>query len=77
VDELRVLEADIARLAPLNPATPDRLLAIIAKGDEVLDWREMLAFCAGGDIRLQEGGDHAISDFEDHMDAVSGFLRLA
>lgn len=77
VDELRVLEADIARLAPLNPVTPNRLMAIIAKGDEVLDWREMQAFCAGGDIRLLEGGDHAISDFEAHMDAVFGFLRLA
>ena len=77
VDELRVLEADIARLAPLNPLTPNRLMAIIAKGDEVLDWREMQAFCAGGDIRLLEGGDHAISDFEAHMDAVFGFLRLA
>ena len=77
VDELRVLEADIARLAPLNPVTPDRLMAIVAKGDAVLDWREMQALCAGGDIRLLEGGDHAISDFEAHMDAVFGFLRLA
>lgn len=77
VDELRVLESDIARGAPLAPATPERLFAVIAQGDEVLDWREMLAFCAGGDIRLLEGGDHAISDFEAHMDAVFGFLRLA
>jgi predicted esterase YcpF (UPF0227 family) len=77
VNELRLLEADIARLAPLNPMTPDRLMAIVAKGDEVLDWREMQAFCEGGDVRLLEGGDHAISDFEEHMDAVFGFLRLA
>jgi hypothetical protein len=77
VDELRVLESDIARLSPASPATPERLFALIAKGDEVLDWREMQAFCAGGDIRLLQGGDHAISDFEAHMDAVFGFLRLA
>ena len=64
VDELRALESDIARLSPASPATPERLVALIAKGDEVLDWREMQAFCAGGGIRLLEGGDHAISDFE-------------
>lgn len=77
VDELRALEDDIARLSPASPAAPERLFALIAKGDEVLDWREMQAFCAGGDIRLLEGGDHAISDFEAHMDTVFGFLRLA
>lgn len=77
VPELSVLEADIARLAPLHPATPERQLAIITKGDEVLDWREMQAFCAGGAQRLLAGGDHAISDFERHMDEVFRFLRLA
>ncbi len=77
VDELRALEADIARLAPAHPATPERLFALIAKGDELLDWREMQAFGAGGDVRLLEGSDHAISDFAAHMDAVFAFLRLA
>ena len=76
VDELRTLEADMARLAPLHPATPDTLFAVLAKGDEVLDWREMQAFCAGGRIRLLDGGDHAISDFDDHIDAVLQALGL-
>jgi len=39
VDELRALETDIQRLAPQNPATPQRQFAIVAQGDEVLDWR--------------------------------------
>lgn len=77
VDELRALEADIARLAPLHPATPQRQYALIAEGDELLDWREMQAFCAGGTVRLIEGSDHAISDFAEHLDEVLGFLRLA
>ena len=76
VKELRLLEADIARLAPLRPATPERQLAVIATGDEVLDWREMQAFCAGGTQRVIEGGDHAISDFPEHLDAVMAFLDL-
>jgi hypothetical protein len=31
----------------------------------------------GAQIRLLEGGDHAISDFDRHIDAVFSFLRLA
>ena len=76
VDELRVLEADIARLAPQHPTRPQDLFAVLARGDEVLDWREMQAFCAGGDIRLLDGSDHAISDFDDHIGAVLAFLGL-
>ncbi len=76
IEELRTLEADIARLAPRQPATSERQWAIVAKGDEVLDWREMQAFCAGGTIQLLEGGDHAISGFDEHIDALFGFLRL-
>ena len=74
VDELLALQGDIERLAPEHPTSPGRQFAIVAKGDEVLDWREMQAFCAGGALRLLEGSDHAISDFDDHIDAVFDFL---
>lgn len=70
VDELR-------RIAP--PATLTdlgRYLAIIAKGDAVLSWREMSARYAGCRIRLIEGSDHALSDFDDHFPAVLDFLGL-
>lgn len=76
VGELQVLEADIARLAPGRPATPTQQFAIVARGDEVLDWREMVDFCAGGTIRLLDGSDHAISDFDDHLASVLDFLGL-
>ncbi len=76
VVELRKQQADIERLAAQRPTTADDLFAIISKGDEVLDWQEMQAFCAGGTVRLLEGSDHAISDFDDHMDAVLQFLNL-
>lgn len=74
VDELQALEEDIRR--GLDRPAP-RQMAIIAQGDEVLDWREMQAFCSSGEIRLLPGSDHAISDFPEHMDAVFGFLDLA
>jgi predicted esterase YcpF (UPF0227 family) len=70
VDELRALEA-----APL----PDnsRFFAIIAKGDEVLDWREMTGRYPGARIKLLEHGDHALSDFDRHIDELFEFLDLA
>ena len=69
VDELRALECGAL-------ADPSRYFAVIAKGDEVLDWREMTARYAGARIQLLEGSDHALSDFGQHIDAVFDFLEL-
>ena len=64
--------------APPGPITrPERYAALITEGDEVLDWREMAARYAGAQIRLLEGGDHALSDFEQHLPQLLRFLRLA
>ena len=70
VDELRALEC-----GPV--AHPERYFAVIAKGDEVLDWREMAGRYPGARIKLLEGGDHALSDFDAHLEEVLAFLRLA
>jgi uncharacterized protein len=76
VGELSALADDITRLRPLSPTTSQNLYAIVARDDEVLDWREMLDFCAGGDVKLLPGGDHAISDFDQHIDGLFDFLNL-
>lgn len=68
VDELRVLQQQA------EDAATDNMFAIIAKGDEVLDWREMQARYPGARIRLLEGSDHAISEFPEHLDEVFDFL---
>jgi len=70
VDELRAI-APPAQLTDL-----DRYFAVIAKGDEVLSWREMSERYAGARVRLLEGSDHAISDFDEHFPAVLAFLGL-
>jgi predicted esterase YcpF (UPF0227 family) len=57
-------------------ADPSRYFAVIAKGDELLDWREMSARYAGARIRLLEGSDHALSDFAAQIDEVFDFLDL-
>jgi len=70
VDELRAL-------APGGLTRKDRYLAIIATGDEVLSWREMSARYAGCALRVVDGSDHALSDFDAHLPALLAFLGLA
>lgn len=55
---------------------PERYLAVIAKGDEVLDWREMTAHCDSAAVVLLPEGDHALSDYPQHLDAVLRFAGL-
>lgn len=69
VDELKAQEIP-------HISQPERYFAVIAKGDEVLDWREMLGHFPGATIKLLPGGDHALSDYEQHLDQVLGFLNL-
>lgn len=68
---------ELRALTPGALTHPARYMALIAKGDEVLDWREMHARYAGARLRLLDGGDHALSDFDAHVDEVLAFLRLA
>jgi uncharacterized protein len=70
VEELRAMET-----GPIADA--GNYFAVIAKGDEVLDWREMTARYPGAKIKLLEAGDHALSDFGQHIDEVFEFLGLA
>jgi predicted esterase YcpF (UPF0227 family) len=53
---------------------PGNYFCVIAKGDEVLDWREMQARYAAAHVLLLEGGDHALSDFASHLPAVMAHL---
>lgn len=55
---------------------PERYYALIAQGDEVLDWREMSAHYPSTQGRVLAGSDHAISEFADHLDEVLAFLDL-
>jgi predicted esterase YcpF (UPF0227 family) len=70
VDELRAL-------TPVAITQPERYFGIFAKGDELLDWREMASRYAGARIALLEGSDHALSDFEALLPQVVEFLGLA
>ena len=67
--------AELRALAVPAITRPERYAALIARGDEVLDWREMTARYPGAHIRLLDGSDHAISDFDDHLPFVTAFVQ--
>ena len=68
--------AELQALGRPSTSTPQRLLAVIAKGDELLDWREMHERYVDCCIKLLEGSDHGLSDFEDYLPELIEFLRL-
>lgn len=68
IDELRALQ--------VGPITdPEHYFLIAAKGDELLDWKEMVAFYPGAKQLILEGGDHGISDYANHLPAVIDFIK--
>jgi predicted esterase YcpF (UPF0227 family) len=67
--------AELAHLTPPARLTrPLRYYALIAKGDELLDWREILARYAGCDGEVIDGSDHGLTDFEHHLPGLAKHL---
>lgn len=69
VEELKALQ--VARITE-----PGRYLLLAATGDELLDWREMVAHYPGARQRIIEGSDHGMSDFADYLDCVLAFCGV-
>jgi predicted esterase YcpF (UPF0227 family) len=53
---------------------PSRYFLIAAKGDELLDWQEMVHFYPGAKQLVLEGSDHGIADYADHLPKVLEFI---
>lgn len=68
IDELAALK--VARITQ-----PERYFLIAATGDEVLDYRDMVAHYAGARQHVIEGSDHAISEFTQYVDEVLAFCQ--
>ena len=66
----------LRRLSPGPLTDLSRYAAVIAQGDELLDWHEMAARYAGARLRIVAGSDHALSDFDDHLPFVVQALGL-
>ncbi len=55
---------------------PARYFLLAATGDEVIDWRTMVAKYAGCRQRVIDGSDHQIADFARHLPEVLGFCGI-
>jgi predicted esterase YcpF (UPF0227 family) len=69
----------IDELAALKVATitrPERYFLLAATGDEVLDYRDMVAHYAGAHQHVIQGSDHAVSEFEQYVDEVLAFCGV-
>ena len=69
----------IDELAALKVGTitrPERYFLLAATGDEVLDYRDMVAHYAGAHQHVIQGSDHAVSEFEQYVDEVLAFCGI-
>ena len=52
---------------------PERYLLLVETGDEVLDYREAVAYFAGARQEVLEGGDHGFSRFAEYIPMILEF----
>ena len=67
IDELKALQV-------AQTTRPDRYFLIAAKGDELLDWQEMVNFYPGASQLVLEGSDHGISEYAEYLPEVIRFI---
>ncbi|MBU3557912.1 hypothetical protein ICN18_09775 [Polynucleobacter sp. Ross1-W9] len=67
IDELRDLQVE-------RISNPSRYFLMAAKGDELLDWQEMVDFYSGAEQLVLEGSDHGISEYPEHLPKVLRFI---
>ena len=64
---------ELAALKVGQITRPERYFLLAATGDEVLDYRDMVAHYAGAHQHVIQGSDHAVSEFEQYVDEVLAF----
>ena len=69
IDELRAFAVPAI-------SRPERYFLLAATGDEVLDYRDMVAHYAGARQTIIDGSDHGISEFADYVAPVLQFCGI-
>lgn len=67
IEELLVLQTE-------KISNPEQYFLIAAKGDELLDWQEMVHFYSGAQQLVLEESDHGISEYANYLPAVVQFI---
>ena len=78
-EAFEVIDEHFAQLRSLRLARitrPERYFLLVRSGDEVLDWREAVAFYGGAWQYVAGGGDHGWADFAGEVAAVLRFAGV-
>ena len=65
--------AELQALKVRDISRPERYLLLVETGDEVLDYREAVAYFRGARQLVLEGGDHGFSRFADYIPTILEF----
>jgi predicted esterase YcpF (UPF0227 family) len=65
--------AELRALAVARITRPERYFLLVETGDEVLDYREAVAFYGGAYQYVRGGGDHTFTDFVAQIPAILRF----
>ncbi len=68
----------VAELAALDPPAitrPERYWLLAETADEVLDYREAVAYYAGACQSVVQGGDHSLSSFPEFVPDIVAWAR--
>jgi hypothetical protein len=79
-ERFEVTAAHFAALVAMRVARitrPERYFLLQRSGDEVLDWRDAVAFYAGAAQYVAGGGDHGWVDFDAEVPAVLRFAGVS
>ena len=68
--------AQLQALKPVRITQSQRYLLLAAKGDEVLDWREMVAHYLGATQIVLEGSTHSLEEFPEYLPQVLAFCGV-
>ena len=75
-EKWELTERHLAELAALDIARitqPGRYLLLAQTGDEVLDYRDAVAYYEGATQIIEDGGDHGFTGFERHFSTILDF----
>ncbi|WP_426164834.1 YqiA/YcfP family alpha/beta fold hydrolase [Pseudoduganella sp. R-31] len=67
---------ELRALAVPKITQPERYFLVACTGDEVLDYRDMVAHYAGAKQKVVQGSDHAISEYAGYLDEVLEFCGI-
>lgn len=75
-EHYEVTDASVALLHELMPAAPwlGRYWLLLGSDDEILDYREALAWYGPSPAEIEQGDDHALHRFPRHLPALVDFL---